>query len=194
MHDAVKHGIKNAIVGGIFDQSIKIDFDKTRCFNDYLFFSICTLRQLRDCQPGCSVLDWIVCINGLYDIMCAVGILFLPNTVGFTGLAKLHPTMFRDPAIQDHPIVRRLLAYWLITYGCVRMAVFNHDMAVDFLAASTYFIEAWAYAYEDLAYETTIRAKVAWVSWSSVVLGLLIFFRPVDVYYSLRHDWAVPDR
>jgi hypothetical protein len=65
------------------------------------------------------------------------------------------------------------------------MAVFRHDMAVDFLAASSYFIEAWAYAYEDVFYRTTIRSKVAWVSWSSVVLGLLIFFRPVSVYEAL---------
>jgi hypothetical protein len=114
--------------------------------------------------------------------MCAVGILFLPNTIGFSGLAKLHPTMFSDPTDQHHPIVCRLLAYWLTTYGFVRIAVFKHDTTVDFLVASTYFIEAWAYSYEDVMYGTTIRSKVAWVSWSSVVLGLLIFFRAMVVY------------
>jgi hypothetical protein len=124
------------------------------------------------------VLDWIVAANGMYDIMCAIGIIFLPNTFILASLSQLHPTMFIETADQNHPILRRVLAYWLITYGVVRIAVFVHNDVVDYLIAMTYFVEAAAYAFEDVFHQTTVRYKVAWVSWSSVVLGICVIMCP----------------
>lgn len=144
-----------------------------------------------NCYVCGSILDWIVAANGVYDVMCAVGILFLPNTIFFSKLAQLHPTMFAEAADQNHPILRRALAYWLITYGAVRIAIFVRCDAVDYLGAVSYFVEAAAFAFEDVVHNTTVRQKVAWVSWSSVLLGIWVLLRPLELYSQSPPDVAI---
>lgn len=143
-----------------------------------------------DCYLGGAILDWVVSANGVYDIMCAVGILFLPNVWIFSNLAQLHPTMFTTPENQNHPILRRSLAYWLLTYGSMRIAIVRRDDVVDYLVAMTYFLEAAAFAFEDVVHLTTQRDKVAWVSWSSVLLGIWVILRPLTLYSSPEESVA----
>jgi hypothetical protein len=120
------------------------------------------------------VLDWVVCANGIYDVVCALSILFLPNTWIFRNLAQLHPTIFSAVTDQINPILRRTLAYWLITYGIVRVAVVRCDDVIDYLIASTYFLEAAAFTFEHVVHGTTQRNKVVWVACSSILLGTCI--------------------
>lgn len=128
-----------------------------------------------------SVLDYVVFMNGVYDILCAFGILFQPNILVFSKFAKLHPTMFSDEAYQKHPILRRILAYWILTYGLIRIAIIRHDIAIDVLVATTYLLEASAFAFEDIAHSTTQRYKVAWVSLTSAFMCIWVVWRALEL-------------
>jgi hypothetical protein len=123
------------------------------------------------------LLDWVVGGNGLYNIMCAIGILFLPKTLLFSRLAQLHPTMFTSLSDQTNPVVRRVLAYWLLTYGFTRLAVVRHCDNVDCLVGMTYFLEAAAFGLEDVVHHTTSRFKAVWVCNSSILLGIWVVLR-----------------
>lgn len=115
----------------------------------------------------------VVACNGVYDLLCAASILFLSDASFLGILAKLHPNMFVDDRDRDNPVVRRLLAYWLATYGCVRVAACARDRRTDILAIATYFIEACAYANEYIIYRTAAGDKAAFVSLSSLVIGCI---------------------
>jgi hypothetical protein len=117
------------------------------------------------------MLDSLVAVNGVYDIMCAIGILFLPNMCIFSTLARLHSGIFTATVDPTHPLLQRVLAYWILTYGITRMAIIMHVNAIDYLVATTYFLEAAAFVWEDAVHATTQRRKVLWVSCSSTILG-----------------------
>jgi hypothetical protein len=121
----------------------------------------------------CAIIDIVLVANGLYDLTCACSILWLHKLPVFSFLSNLHSAMFKH----EHPVVRRLLAYWLITYGTVRAAAGLHrDLRV--LAASTYFIEAFCFEHESWVGETMVRSKVTFVSVFSVLLGVLVLTQP----------------
>lgn len=134
----------------------------------------------------CAVLKMIVLLNGIYDVVCVWCILFLasgpvqrvarPTQQGphsaivrwITGilqtLSNLHAHVWRDPADRDHPLVRRLLAYWIGTYAFVRLLYGLHyqngccsscaqqkhhpQTLAPAAAVFTYLVEAFAYATE----------------------------------------------
>lgn len=114
-----------------------------------------------------TIWHYIVCANGIYDIICAYCILFEPNTY----FAKIHMSIFTDASVSS-PITSRLLAYWLYTYGFIRIGIMYPDTRL--IVASTYFIEAGAYANESLVYDSTYTYKSAWVAITSVILGYMI--------------------
>jgi Erg28 like protein len=124
-----------------------------------------------------QMLDFLIVANGVYDILCAVGILFLPNTPVFCTLARLHPTMFKHKQEQNNAVLCRFLAYWLLTYGAVRIATSLDDVMIDYLAAITYFIEAAAFEYENVVFHNTQRSKVTWVTCSCMFLGICMLQR-----------------
>lgn len=117
-------------------------------------------------------ISMIFILNRVYDLMCALSILFLSSVpvVGF--FSTLHPQMFANSEDANHPVIRRLLAYWLLTYGTVRVAA-GFDRALVFVGAVTYFIEALCFVYEYRIGMTMKGAKVAFVSLFSVLLSLL---------------------
>jgi hypothetical protein len=51
------------------------------------------------------------------------------------------------------------------------------------MAASTYFVEAFAYMHEDIAFKNTVRVKVAWIVGSSLLLGCLLVVESVQRSY-----------
>ena len=89
-----------------------------------------------------NILTWILILNGAYDIACATCILFVKND--YTQLSSLHSSMFKTKG--DDPMLRRLLAYWLLTYGFARLvAGIHYSVSSDMIASMTYFLEAFCF-------------------------------------------------
>ena len=123
-------------------------------------------------------MDTLLVVNGIYDIACACSILWLDKFPGFNVLSSLHPTMFEKDEHKDHPVIRRLLAYWILTYGTARTtAGLNSDASLDILGALTYFIEAFCFEYEGRVGGTMVQSKVTFVSVFSLAIGILIMCR-----------------
>jgi hypothetical protein len=121
-----------------------------------------------------SPINVILLLNGIYDVLCAAGILWLSDVPGFSVLAKLHVEMFAKEEHRDNPVIRRMMSYWLITYGMVRIAAgLSGTPHLYIIAAMTYFVEAGCFEYENRVGGTMIPYKVAFVSGLSVVFGLL---------------------
>ena len=116
----------------------------------------------------------ILIINGVYDLVCAASILWLHEIPFFSTFSKLHPKMFIEQH-SDHHVIQRLLSYWIITYGMVRiMAGFHRDNALYMVAALTYFIEAFCFEYESRVFNTMVSSKVMFVSMTSIIIGIFI--------------------
>lgn len=107
----------------------------------------------------------LLILNGTYDMLCASSILWMPES----GLSHLHPNMFLSPS----PIVKRMLAYWIFTYGWVRLAA-GWDPSFQKMAAATYFLEAFVFEYECRVGKTMHPDKVRMVSLFSFLLGCLV--------------------
>ena len=129
-----------------------------------------------------SIISGILLLNGIYDLMCCAGILWLGSFPIFDGLSQLHPTMFSSRENSEHPVIKRLLAYWLMTYGMARtIAGIYIDDSSDICAALTYFIEAFCFEHERFVGKTMIPDKVTFVSVFSAALGVLVLLRPLGV-------------
>ena len=110
-----------------------------------------------------DVVDKILLANGVYDIACACSILWLHGVHGLDVLSDLHATMFQNEEHVHHPVIRRLMAYWVMTYGVVRTtAGFQRELYL--VGALTYFIEAFCFEYESRLLKTrtnrTIRYRI----------------------------------
>lgn len=104
--------------------------------------------------------------NGVYDILCSTSILY-----DFSLLSQLHLKMFDYLTLLE----KRLLAYWILTNGCVRLSasIFpNKDVLL--VAAATYFTEAFCFEYECEVGKAMFANKVRFVSITSVIFGLLL--------------------
>lgn len=107
----------------------------------------------------------LLVLNGTYDLLCASSILWIPKCE----LSQLHPNMF----ISTSPMIQRLLAYWIFTYGLVRLAA-GWNPSFQKLAAATYFLEAFVLEYECQVGKTMHPDKVRMVSLFSMMLGCLV--------------------
>lgn len=116
------------------------------------------------------ILKWFIFFNGIYDILCAISILLCTNTP----LSKIHLSIFKENI--HYQINNRLLAYWIITYGCIRLFILQQNKTINILIAITYFIEAFVYIYECKLHNTTIKYNVSLVSISSLIIGLLLLY------------------
>jgi hypothetical protein len=146
--------------------------------------SLETLNSEIMTAPMDYVITAILFANGLYDIICGCSIMWLSESVQpFKLLATLHPTMFIDKEHSEHPVIKRLLAYWLLTYGFARLfAGVQQEFYLDVVAAITYFLEALCYEYERWVGKTVVSEKVTFVSLFSSILGILVLLRPFGVY------------
>lgn len=96
----------------------------------------------------------VLILNGIYDIACASAILFW--TEGF--FAQLHIQMFTE---QGSCLLYRMRAYWLYTYGIVRLVAglaLGHIALI--MAVSTYVVEAMCFEYEAQIEKTMVLWKV----------------------------------
>ena len=121
-----------------------------------------------------GLLAAVVAFNGAYDIACCLAILVLRRG----RLAAMHVSMFaRAPCAAGDELWHRLLAYWILTYGTVRLAAgVGHNASVDVLCAASYAVEALAYAAETHCHRTVARHGNA-VSAASMVLAVLTLGR-----------------
>jgi len=108
------------------------------------------------------MLSKFVKINGIYDILCALSIL---KMVDIPILQTIHLQMFHSNIIYD-PIFKRCLAYWIFTYGIIRLKY-------NFLVPYSYYIEALFIANECLVHKTIIFEKGVFVIISSGLIGYL---------------------
>jgi hypothetical protein len=91
----------------------------------------------------CDFVNVVLLLNGTYDILCAVCILWLPAS----RLGRLHLSVFKStPSALSH----RIFAYWVLTYGLDRLVAGacasrgTHAVAVlsYLMESATYYNEA----------------------------------------------------
>jgi hypothetical protein len=104
----------------------------------------------------------LVWVNGVYDIVCALSILFMPHTT----LGTLHLSIFTCPV---EPLTRRILAFWLLTYGSIRVAHFKGK--TQYLVTVSYLLEAIFFLSEYSVWHTAQGYKVAFVVSSSMAIA-----------------------
>lgn len=107
----------------------------------------------------------VIFLNGIYDMACAA-----THLLGHRGnswlLSRLHADML-EPEIQQ-----RMLAYWIFTYGIVRLAAFSSALqSWECMVSCSYSAEAAAYALEGFYFGTVDKKKAAWVSLTSIALA-----------------------
>ena len=81
-----------------------------------------------------NIVTTIVRLNGLYDILCGACLL---NIIQIPVLNRLHADMFH-PALATNDFASRLLGYWIITYGTMRLCHDTHSPLVSL----SYYLEA----------------------------------------------------
>ena len=81
-----------------------------------------------------QIIQLILFLNGIYDIICSLCILFD---------LKIKYTFYIQIFLNnDDNRFNRLLAFWIFTYGIIRLyAAFNSQFII--FASITYFIEAF---------------------------------------------------
>jgi len=105
---------------------------------------------------------WLLIANGLYDVVCAFCTICAPET-------SIHLTCFIKEEVRQDPMIRRLLAYWIATYGLVRLHAGIAGECYG-IAAATYFVECASYGLE-MRYSEMIPWKASFVSASCALIG-----------------------
>ena len=111
-----------------------------------------------------STLQNIILLNGIYDILCAFSIL---RVIYVPFLDKIHISMFNE---YDSNL-QRILAYWIFTYGMIRLIHYN-DFSNGLVSAS-YCVEAACIFNEGIIYDKIIRPKCIFVTGSCIILSML---------------------
>lgn len=121
------------------------------------------------------IINKILFINGIYDIICAYSILNFNNNNIFS---SIHLNIFKFNNIKNNSIIKRLLAYWILTYGLIRLiAGYNNIKILYLIGALTYFIEAFCFSYENMIGKTMNNDKVNFVVILSLIFGLFIIIQ-----------------
>lgn len=99
-----------------------------------------------------QTMQCIVLANGIYDVVCGLCILSCQDCLA----GQLHAHMFRGGL---EGIERRLLAYWILTYGAMRVLAVRNAV----LAATSYAIEGVVFAIECCVYDTMVPERAVGV-------------------------------
>lgn len=108
------------------------------------------------------MLYYIVKLNGIYDIMCAISIL---NCNYIPYLCYLHLNMIKQHDYKNK-LFERFFAYWIFTYGLIR--IFGNYTLVSY----SYYLEALFFLNEYL-HNSVHNDKCLFVIVSSLFLGIL---------------------
>jgi hypothetical protein len=106
------------------------------------------------------MIAYIIKINGIYDILCALSIL---KFINIPILNNLHLSMI---STNKTPLMERFFAYWIFTYGVIRM--YNN---LDLIAYS-YYIEA-AFIFNECTKNTIYLENGLFISFVCVFMGNL---------------------
>jgi hypothetical protein len=109
-------------------------------------------------------------LNGVYDVVCALCMLWLPASL----LGRLHLSVFSRHTKDSH----RLLAYWVLTYGIDRIiAGLSRSSPTDAIAALSYLVETAAYYNEASVHASVHVGKARFVYLTSLLLSALVALR-----------------
>jgi hypothetical protein len=106
-------------------------------------------------------MKWLIKLNGLYDILCSLTMLDVLDIPLLTGL---HESLFNN---QQNEVTKRMFAYWIFTYGVVRL---QDDIQ---LLQISYLIEAFFLLHE-YNKGSMIRHRVYFCIYSCGVIMFLI--------------------
>lgn len=100
----------------------------------------------------------IIFANGIYDILCSVCIVFFPDTVW----ARMHADLF----VEQSRLLHRFLAYWIFTYGIIRISVIDkNSRSIPFLVIATYVHEGLVFLLEPPTLTTSVLFVAAVSLW-----------------------------
>jgi hypothetical protein len=119
-----------------------------------------------------DLLGLIIIVNGIYDIICAISMLWLYNVWGFRNLALLHSNVIH---VNMDLNSKRLLAYWIFTYGMIRI------IGSPTLVCFSYVCEAFVFEYELVAGSNSHHWKTRFISVSSIALAIAVYITFGDV-------------
>ena len=106
-----------------------------------------------------NIIKYLIFINGIYDILCA---LFFIN---------FHLNVYKD----KNNINQRFLAYWIFTYGYIRLFIIFDNKFINYLIFLSYFFEAFIYFNELYFYNSNIYYKSICIIISSLILAIFIY-------------------
>ena len=114
----------------------------------------------------------VLILNGMYDLLCSFSLLFFPAFVPFS---TLHLSVFAQEEHREHPVVRRLLGYWLLTYGSTRLVagLVQDDWHLNLAASLTYFIEAFCFGFEYFS-GVMVASRSMFVCVTSMLMGVAV--------------------
>jgi len=111
------------------------------------------------------VVSYIIKINGIYDVLCALAIL---KVINVPILGELHLSMMKDYD-NTNILFERFLAYWIFTYGIIRI-VDNGGILVplSYTVECLFFVnECW--------HESVHVGKATFVALSSLFMCYISF-------------------
>ncbi len=104
-------------------------------------------------------------INGIYDVICGLSLLVTDNY-----FSRFHLSIFIE---KPYELTQRFLAYWIITYGFIRLFLDIYD-EYSFLITLGYIIEILAFEYELYLSKNLYKYKVRFISFSSIIIIIFI--------------------
>ena len=104
-----------------------------------------------------GILSYIIRLNGVYDILCAFSIL---GWVPIPYLNRLHLSMIKNRS----PIFDRFVAYWIFTYGVIRLSNDNVLISMSYLIEGLFFANEYGLG-------TVYEGKTLFVIISSLLLA-----------------------
>ena len=118
-----------------------------------------------------SMVSSFVLCNGIYDVLCAWAIVFGKPLF----LSDIHISMFHNKEILANCLtMKHMMAYWILTYGIVRICGSFGGVESKSMCILSYIIEAGCFEFELLHRKNMSAWRVHFVSVSSLFMCWLI--------------------
>jgi len=113
------------------------------------------------------IIKTIIFLNGIYDILSAFSILFTNNY-----FSNIHPNLFILKENRENPIIKRFMAYWILTYGSIRLfgGYYQNSKKLLLLCYYSYLIEILAFEYELFISNSLYLYKIKFISIISIMI------------------------
>ncbi len=131
-----------------------------------------------------AIIPVLLLCNGTYDMVCAASILWAKDKS--TLLARLHLSMFQDSVDKSSPLFQRMLAYWIFTYGMMRItAALMPATCMLALGILSYFVEAGCFLHELSLDDSVHKRSTYFVTATCLLLGgffCILYIQGVGLY------------